>query len=222
MLAVPEFWSHEDEDIYKDLLIKKRVHGILSPEELKWIKESRDKRDELLSLRQRKTTRKEVEERLHYRWIEFYRKGIFEAAKPKVIGRTANAAWLILLDTELQALRDWRPLLTRAHTLRRHGFLGLRAEYVMRALHTEGSKPITLNKNIDKEIFKKEERSWLLLWEEKKNRCAEIFPVLSDEAVTGFRKEVIEETYRLTYESYPAFEEKDLGYKEVVTESADD
>ena len=205
MQIPPEVWSQEDEKKDKKLWIHRRLANHLPIHEKSWLEEVKVKREELIASRTRRMTERPMEQRLHYRWIEFYRKTMEMAAEHNLEGRKDLAAWLILLETELQALRDWNPALTRAHTLRRHGFLALRAEFIMRALNTKDSKTIIINKDIDLTRLPRDERKWELLWTEKKNRCAEIFPVLSPESEQVFREEVTRETYELTYYCYPGF-----------------
>lgn len=151
-----------------------------------------------------------IEERMHYRWIRFYHKTMRMAAQKELGSREDRAAWLILLQAELDALKAWNPALHRGHALRRHGFLGLRAEFIILAKYQAGTELIELETDINKSQLEKHEREWELLWEEKKNRCSSIFPILSEETVGDFRTKAIKETFRLTYEAYPAFQKGQL------------
>jgi len=198
-------WSYEDEERYKKLLTDKALGKPIPPNEQKWLNDHDWKRTELIDARTKRISGKPVDQRLHYKWIEFYRDTMIDATAHELAGRNKRAAWLILLETELLALEQWNPALTRWHTLRRHGFLALRAEYVMLARYSKDSKEIELNKKIDLSSYPKEQQKWELLWKEEKNRCAEIFPILSPDEVQGFREKVIKETYELTYYCYPAF-----------------
>ena len=205
-----ETWSYENEEKYKRLLVSKRLREEITPDDKKWIKDNKTARQDLIDARTRRMPTRPITERLHYRWIKFYYKTMRMAVAKDLKGRGPRAAWLILLETELMALNDWKPALTRAHTLRRHGFLALRAEFVMRAEHTKDSTPLIINKEVSLDKLPRDEQKWELLWTEKKNRCADMFPILSADSVQAFRKEVIKETYELTYYCYPAFKEEDL------------
>ena len=206
-------WSLEDERDYQELLIDTRLGEDISDHRQAWFGKAKETRMHYADQCNRRSTDKTITERLHYKWLEFYYKTIRMAAEHDLAGREDRAAWLILLKEELKALEDWNPILSRAHTLKRHGFLGLRAEYIMLAKYLPGTEQITLDTKIDKTRLEKHESGWQLLWEVRKNRCAEDFPILSKEEVKKYRRSVTKETYRLTYESYPAFREGQLKTK---------
>ena len=203
-------WSLEDERDYQEQLIDIRLKEDIPDHRQAWFGKAKETRKYYADQCNRRSTDKTITERLHYKWLEFYYKTIRMAAEHDLTGREDRAAWLILLKEELNALEDWDPALSRAHTLRRHGFLGLRAEYIMLAKNLPGTEPIILNTKIDESKLEKHELQWKLLWEERKNRCSEEFPVLSKEEVEGYRRRVVKETYRLTYEAYPAFTDGQL------------
>lgn len=205
-----ETWSQEDENKYQRLLIDRKIQDAIPSQEQAWFNEAKAKRDKLIAKINRLKSDRPIEERLHYRWISFYLKTMEMAASKELAGRDDRAAWLILLKAELDALTDWKPTLSRAHSLRRHGFLGLRAEFIMLAKYQPGTELITLDTSIDKMQLPRVEREWELLWEEKKNRCALLFPILTEEAAKDFRVKAIKETYRLTFDAYPAFRKDQL------------
>ena len=205
-----ETWSQEDEDKYQRLLIDQEIQDTIPSQDQAWFKEAQAKRDEVLAQINRHRSNRPIEERLHYRWISFYLKTMEMAASKELAGQDDRAAWLILLKAELDALTTWKPALSRAHSARRQGFLGLRAEFIMLAKYQPGTELITLDTNIDKTQLPKAEREWELLWEEKKNRCALLFPVLTEEASKDFWVKAIKETYRLTFDAYPAFRKGQL------------
>lgn len=210
-----ETWSQEDEDKYQRLLIDQKIQVTIPSQDQAWFNEAKAKRDKLLARINRLKSDRPIEERLHYRWISFYLKTMEMAASKELRGRDERAAWLILLKAELDALSDWKPALSRAHSLRRHGFLGLRAEFIMMAKYQPGTEPIPLDTNIDMTQFPKAEREWELLWKEKKNRCALLFPILTEEAAKDFRVKAIKETYRLTFDAYPAFRKGQLKLRKL-------
>jgi hypothetical protein len=208
-----ETWSQEDEEKYQRLLIDQHLKNAIPTHDQEWFDKARANRDNLLRQLNPRSSDRPIDERLHYRWIDFYLRSMTMAAKAELSGREKRAAWLILLQAELDALKEWKPVLSRAHSLRRHGFLGLRAEFIMLARYQPGTELITLNTNIDKNQLPKAERGWELLWEERKNRCSTLFPILSEETVGDFRIKAIKETYRLTYEAYPAFRKGQLKHR---------
>lgn len=210
MKAPIDLWNKQDEEDYKQILLDKALHSEVSLEQEEWHDKAKIRRTRADILCNGDPTARPLKDKLHYRWIEFYIDSMERASNHAIRDRADNAAWLILLENELQALRDWQPRLTRPHTLRRHGFLALRTEYVMKASYSKDSVPITLQKDLDRLQFPKGQREWKFLWEERKNRCAELFPIISDEYLKIFEPEVKRETYLLTFELYPAFQEHQL------------
>ena len=214
MKAPFDLWNKQDEQNYQAILLKNALNSQVSLEQEEWYDKAKIRRTRADILCNGEPTARPLEDKLHYRWIEFYIAGMQRASNHAIRDRADNAAWLILLNTELQALRDWKPRLTRPHTLRRHGFLALRAEYVMKADYSKDSDPIELDTDLDRLQFPRSQREWKFLWEEPKNRCAELFPIITDEYLKIFKPEVVRETYLLTFDLYPAFQNHQLDPQE--------
>ena len=211
MKAPIDLWNKQDEEDYKQILLDKALNSEVSADKEEWLEKAKGRRIKADILCNGEPSLRPLELKLHYRWIKFYIDSLQRASNHALEDRAKNAAWLILLETELQALRDWKPRLSRPHTLRRHGFLALRTEYVMKASYSKDSVPITLQTDLDRLQFPKGQREWKFLWQERKNRCAELFPIISDEYLKIFEPEVKRETYLLTFELYPAFQEHQLA-----------
>lgn len=146
---------------------------------------------------------KQVEEKLHYKWIELYKIAIQRAEQAAQIPDGHEGAWTIVLDEELKALKEYQPRLDMRDTLNRKSFDSFRALWLEEAAQLGQLQ--ALDVEIQLASLKQElQKEWRSSWDKPGRREAKQFPVLPAEQAAQFRLKVGEETRRLTRELYPS------------------
>jgi len=146
---------------------------------------------------------KQVEEKLHYKWIELYKIAIQRAEQAAQIPDGHEGAWTIVLDEELKALKEYQPRLDMRDTLNRKSFDSFRAAWLEEAAQLGQLQ--ALDVEIQLAALKLElQKEWRSSWDKPGRREAKQFPVLPAEQAAQFRLKVSEETRRLTRELYPS------------------
>ncbi|MFZ4804593.1 MAG: hypothetical protein ACOYLI_08030 [Synechococcus lacustris] len=152
---------------------------------------------------------KQVEDKLHYKWIELYKLAIQRAEQAAPLADAQEGAWTIILDEELKALKEYQPRLDMRDTLNRKSFEPCRAAWLEEAAQLGQLQPLDVELQL--ETLKQElSKEWRASWDKPGRREAKQFPVLSAEQAAQFRLKVREETRRLTRELYPSVASREV------------
>lgn len=150
--------------------------------------------------------KKTLQDKSYYRWLSFHRDAMLSAPAEQQLAEGEAGAWPVLLEEELFVLDHYEPVLGLPDTLKARDLQPLREQWIeqvkaeARLLDFDFQAPL-------QELRERETTSWKPLRGETNADTS--YPVLSGEALTGFRARVREELASRIRDSFPSLKESD-------------
>ena len=129
--------------------------------------------------------KKTIQEKSHYRWLSFYRDAMLASAAEVGLTADEEAAWVILLEAELGALEQLKPVLGLPDTLKAKGLLAAREAWI-EAIASQG-RLLSFDFDAPLLALKQKESS---NWKPLRPEGARSYPVLDAAGAAAFRAQV--------------------------------
>ena len=152
----------------------------------------------------RAAAKKPIKDKTYYRWLRFHLDAMQDAEQEMNTVEGERGAWPILLDVELQLLDHYQPVLGLPDTLKAKALGPVRETLAGQAaaLGTNRSYDFQAALNALKE---QESSRWRHLRDD--DGSDHTYPVLSAEAVDGFRTEAMNEIQAVIRNTFPSLAE---------------
>ena len=197
-------WSPQDVSRYVELWEYRQRWGAmnLEREDRLFLRKAENALPAILS--GRAAAKKPIKEKTYYRWLRFHLDAMQEAEQAMDTAGGERGAWPILLDVELQLLDHYQPVLGLPDTLKAKALGPVRETLASQAaaLGTTRSYDFQAALNALKE---KESTRWRHLRDD--DGSDHTYPLLSADAVSGFRSEALNEIQTVIRSTFPSLAE---------------
>ena len=197
-------WSPQDVSRYVELWEYRQRWGAmnLEREDRLFLRKAENALPAILT--GRAAAKKPIKEKTYYRWLRFHLDAMQEAEQAMETADGERGAWPILLDVELQLLDHYQPVLGLPDTLKAKALGPVRETLAGQAaaLGTTRSYDFQAALNALKE---KESSRWRHLRDD--DGSDHTYPLLSADAVDGFRTEALNEIQSVIRRTFPSLAE---------------
>lgn len=197
-------WSPQDVSRYVELWEYRQRWGAmnLEREDRLFLRKAENALPAILT--GRAAAKKPIKEKTYYRWLRFHLDAMQEAEQAMETADGERGAWPILLDVELQLLDHYQPVLGLPDTLKAKALGPVRETLAGQAaaLGTTRSYDFQAALNALKE---KESSRWRHLRDD--DGSDHTYPLLSADAVDGFRTEALNEIQSVIRSTFPSLAE---------------
>ena len=152
----------------------------------------------------RAATKKSIKEKTYYRWLRFHLDAMQEAEQAMETADGERGAWPILLDVELQLLDHYQPVLGLPDTLKAKALGPVRETLAGQAAALGTTRAYDFQAALNA-LKEKESSRWRHLRDD--DGSDHTYPLLSADAVDGFRTEALNEIQSVIRSSFPSLAE---------------
>ena len=197
-------WSPQDVSRYVELWEYRQRWGAmnLEREDRLFLRKAENALPAILT--GRAAAKKPIKEKTYYRWLRFHLDAMQEAEQAMETADGERGAWPILLDVELQLLDHYQPVLGLPDTLKAKALGPVRETLAGQAAALGTTRAYDFQAALNA-LKEKESSRWRHLRDD--DGSDHTYPLLSADAVDGFRTEALNEIQSVIRSSFPSLAE---------------
>jgi hypothetical protein len=197
-------WSPQDVSRYVELWEYRQRWGAmnLEREDRLFLRKAENALPAILT--GRAAAKKPIKEKTYYRWLRFHLDAMQEAEQAMETADGERGAWPILLDVELQLLDHYQPVLGLPDTLKAKALGPVRETLAGQAAALGTTRAYDFQAALNA-LKEKESSRWRHLRDD--DGSDHTYPLLSADAVDGFRTEALNEIQSVIRSTFPSLAE---------------
>lgn len=197
-------WSPQDVSRYVELWEYRQRWGAmnLEREDRLFLRKAENALPAILT--GRAAAKKPIKEKTYYRWLRFHLDAMQEAEQAMETADGERGAWPILLDVELQLLDHYQPVLGLPDTLKAKALGPVRETLAGQAAALGNTRAYDFQAALNA-LKEKESSRWRHLRDD--DGSDHTYPLLSADAVDGFRTEALNEIQSVIRSTFPSLAE---------------
>ncbi len=198
-------WNQEDITRYEELWEYCQRWGLinLEREDRQFLKKAEKLIPKLLP--KKHSVKKSIEEKSYYQWLDFYLEQIKSFNKTN-LDKNKESVWIVFLEEEIKLLEEHKPVMGLPDTLKAKNLYKVRKVLMDNAFKKYKAKNNKVFFDFDKALNSLDmdkNKSWKSLIENDSDSKS-IYPIIENEFVENFRKDVKKSISDFMTENYPS------------------
>tara|TARA_B100000965_G_scaffold379991_1_gene376163 strand:- start:555 stop:1214 length:660 start_codon:yes stop_codon:yes gene_type:complete len=198
-------WNQEDITRYEELWEYCQRWGLinLEREDRQFLKKAEKLIPKLLP--KKHSVKKSIEEKSYYQWLDFYLEQIKSFNKTN-LDKNKESVWIVFLEEEIKLLEEHKPVMGLPDTLKAKNLYKVRKVLMDNAFKKYKAKNNKVFFDFDKALNSLDmdkNKSWKSLIENDSDSKS-IYPIIENEFVENFRKDVKKSINDFMIENYPS------------------
>ncbi|MGB1622740.1 MAG: hypothetical protein ACPHAS_08755, partial [Synechococcus sp.] len=154
----------------------------------------------------RAAAKKSIKDKTYYKWLRFHLDAMEAAEAEMGLNEGDRGAWPVMLEAELRILDHYEPVLGLPDTLKAKALAPVRETLASQVAALGATKPYDFEAPLNK-LKETENSRWKHL--RVGDGTDRTYPILSADAVAGFRSEAHRELHAVIRSSFPSLAETD-------------